>query len=77
MPFLLPFFFFENFLMVGFFSFFLPFQGHNNDSLYYQLDDSFFSFFSFVFFSFSFNLAGLVFFFLDFPVTNKNMCAML
>jgi hypothetical protein len=44
------FFFFENFLMVGFFSFFFPFQGHNNDSLLLSAQWFFFLSFYFLFF---------------------------
>jgi len=40
-------FFFENFLMVGFFSFFFPFQGYNNDSLLLLAQWFFFLFFFF------------------------------
>ena len=49
--------FFENFLMVGFFSFFFPFQDHNND---YLLLSAQWFFFSLSFFSFCF----VLFFFL-------------
>jgi len=58
--FLSSFFFLENFLMVGFFSFVFSFQGHNMILFYYQLNDFFFSLF------FSFFFVFFLYFFLGF-----------